>query len=94
MTRTADPATLRSPFALMFPDAVEEILFRAEHMKLPGKKYSPLSKPVPWGRARREFAAFDASIDAEEIDGLDDVDTAASAGRPGLVDAEDDDLDA
>ncbi len=35
---------LHSPFALMDPSAVDEILVRAERMNLPRRLYSPLSE--------------------------------------------------
>lgn len=51
----AQPNTMvMSPFAMMFPDAVREILERAETLPLPRKRFSPLSKPAPWGFGREE----------------------------------------
>jgi hypothetical protein len=40
-----EPVTLRSPFALMHPDAAREIAERAAALELPSRRCSPLSNP-------------------------------------------------
>lgn len=85
MTRTTSATSLRSPFALMFPEAVEEILDRAEHMNLPRTRYSPLSRRTEWrvtGAAERA-----AEVDDDVID--DEIEIQSSCGRPEI----DDDFD-
>ncbi|WP_028311199.1 hypothetical protein [Derxia gummosa] len=52
-----------SPFAMMFPEAVREILERAETLPLPRKRFSPLSKPAPWGFGRDEAIEVSAGTD-------------------------------
>ena len=78
MTRATSAISLRSPFALMFPEAVEEILDRAEHMNLPRTRYSPLSRRAQWHSAAAERAS---EADDEVLDDELDVHIQSSCGR-------------
>ena len=56
---------ISSPFALMFPEVVTEILQRAERMSLPRAHFSPLSKGSTPLNSKR-FAELRAQEEAEE----------------------------
>ena len=42
---TQDAAAMRSPFALMHPEAARKIVERAAALELPSRRCSPLSNP-------------------------------------------------
>jgi hypothetical protein len=76
-------AAIGSPFALMFPEAVNEILERAEQMALPRMRFSPLSKGSPLTlrsamvESEEDFDLTEAELDA--FDAMADSDHEASA---------------
>jgi len=82
MTRTTSATSLRSPFALMFPEAVEEILDRAEHMNLPRTRYSPLSRRTEWRVAGAAERA--PELDEDPVD--DEIEIQSTCGRPEIDD--------
>lgn len=86
MTRTASATSLRSPFALMFPEAVEEILDRAEHMNLPRTRYSPLSRRAEWRMAGPADTVSDADDDL--VIG-DEIEIQSCCGRAELDEGDD-----
>ncbi len=86
-------AALGSPFALMFPEAVGEILQRAEKMALPRKRFSPLSKgsPLTQRQAALDIEEEDVELSAEELDAFDAI--ADSGHSAPVLRAEDEEED-
>jgi hypothetical protein len=84
-------SAIGSPFALMFPEAVNEILEHAEKMALPRHRFSPLSKGSP-------LTERNAMMETEEDfglgdDALDAFDAIADSGHDQTASVEDNEDD-
>ncbi len=80
-----------SPFALMFPEAVHEILEHADKMGLPSTRFSPLSKGSPLTqRSAIMEPEEDFDFSEEELDAFDAI---ADSGHEASVSTEDNEHD-
>ena len=74
-------ALVANPFSLMMePELVLKTMQRSLQLRsLRRRKLRPLDKPLPFNArtAAGSHAAFDAAIDAEDADNVEDLDTEA-----------------
>jgi hypothetical protein len=84
-------AAIGSPFALMFPEAVHEILEHADKMALPSTRFSPLSKGSPLTQ-RSAMVEPEEDFDLTEAE-LDAFDAIADSGHEASASSADDNDD-
>ena len=84
-------SAIGSPFALMFPEAVHEILQHADKMPLPRKRFSTLSKGSPLTQ-RSAMMEPEEDFDLTEAE-LDAFDAMADSGHEVSASTDDNDDD-